>query len=77
MIILKDDSIECRYANYDNYTHCMDTSQEDIIIQKSRIKEIHPPFDDALVTEQDLALEALSGKVNQFKTFFLTFRLFL
>jgi len=63
MIILKDDSIECQYATYLNYTQCMDTSEDDDIIEPSRIKEIYTPFDENKITEQDLALEALSEKV--------------
>jgi len=63
VIILKDDSPECEYANYLNYTTCQDNSTKDDLIDPSRVKEIFFPFNSSKVTAEDLELEALSGKI--------------
>jgi hypothetical protein len=63
VIILKDDSVKCEYANYLNYTDCEDSSTDDALIDPSKIKEIFFPFNASDVTDEDLELEKLSGKI--------------
>jgi len=70
VIILKDDSVKCQYANYLNYTDCEDTSTDDALIDPSKIKEIFFPFNASDVTDEDLALEQLSGKVSTLRRSF-------
>lgn len=67
MIILKNDSPECIYSTYNNYTSCLDTSpNEQEVIDPAFIKAIYPPYDPNNVTDTDRELEALSGNVNSY-----------
>ena len=63
MIILKSNTAECLYSTYNNYTSCQDTTATDRTVDTSLIRTIYPPYDSSFVTAQDLALEAVSGKV--------------
>ncbi len=65
---MKDDTAKCQYANYLNYTDCEDSSTDDSLVDPSRIKEIFFPFNASDVTDEDLELEKLSGKVSTLRS---------